>query len=539
MANVLAELFQNVASAIREKTGESGTMKPAEFPDKIRAIEAGGTGDLIPLTVTKNGKYYPSESFEFGKPFMFKTSYTQAELQMLAAMGTSSDGMSYLYEKGDSYLVVMFLGDIRVLVYTTSATEGCVYTEADISEMGLSAGWNTRSGNSYIAVTTPPSIIFDASGTLHITDMSAIGLLFNVQNCDGFSEVTVNVASGGSDPATLVPLHVAENGVYRPEDGTDGFSEVTVNVAGGGEGACEHAPLKVSKNGTYYPSTVDLKVGGTYTFRSSYSQAECKALYDLSDLKTDDGVYAHLWNGNGTIGIMYQYGLYVPYYSLEGYVWIPDAFASQIGSTEGWHQGADLTSMVKVDSTPTFTFTENYDLHVADISALKVLFDLPMLGGFSSVEVKVDRENDDTYAIHEFTFTAESKEQFVTWDIGQIPDIMIIASEKFPEIDSFVMGIMYSRAMRAKFGNTIKGTFQASIPTKVTEENGDVHYEPWYLTVGLDYAIEDELPETFYKQFGPPRKATTDGFWIGSSRETDCGLTVGKNYLVKAITGIT
>lgn len=42
MANVLGELFGNIAAAIREKTGDTATMKPAEFPDNIRAIETGG-----------------------------------------------------------------------------------------------------------------------------------------------------------------------------------------------------------------------------------------------------------------------------------------------------------------------------------------------------------------------------------------------------------------------------------------------------------------------------------------------------------------
>lgn len=42
MANVLGELFGDIASAIREKTGDTATMKPAEFPDKISAIEVGG-----------------------------------------------------------------------------------------------------------------------------------------------------------------------------------------------------------------------------------------------------------------------------------------------------------------------------------------------------------------------------------------------------------------------------------------------------------------------------------------------------------------
>lgn len=46
MANALGTLFQNIASAIRAKTGETGTMKPAEFPEKIAAIETGGGGDI-------------------------------------------------------------------------------------------------------------------------------------------------------------------------------------------------------------------------------------------------------------------------------------------------------------------------------------------------------------------------------------------------------------------------------------------------------------------------------------------------------------
>lgn len=39
MSNALGQLFGGIANAIREKTGETGTMKPAQFPDKIRSIE--------------------------------------------------------------------------------------------------------------------------------------------------------------------------------------------------------------------------------------------------------------------------------------------------------------------------------------------------------------------------------------------------------------------------------------------------------------------------------------------------------------------
>lgn len=47
MANVLGELFQKIADAIREQTGETGTMKPADFPGAILGIEAGSDITLI------------------------------------------------------------------------------------------------------------------------------------------------------------------------------------------------------------------------------------------------------------------------------------------------------------------------------------------------------------------------------------------------------------------------------------------------------------------------------------------------------------
>ena len=48
MANALKTLFTDIASAIREKTGEEGTMKPIDFPTKISEITGGGgSSDLV------------------------------------------------------------------------------------------------------------------------------------------------------------------------------------------------------------------------------------------------------------------------------------------------------------------------------------------------------------------------------------------------------------------------------------------------------------------------------------------------------------
>ena len=75
MANVLGTLFQNIADAIREKTGESGTLKPADFPAEILSIITGSdsSGDASsgessgtvsgatpkPMRY-KRGSFYPS-----------------------------------------------------------------------------------------------------------------------------------------------------------------------------------------------------------------------------------------------------------------------------------------------------------------------------------------------------------------------------------------------------------------------------------------------------------------------------------------------
>ena len=47
MANVLGELFGDIASAIREKTGDAEKMKPADFPEKI-----GGLANTSGVTAT-------------------------------------------------------------------------------------------------------------------------------------------------------------------------------------------------------------------------------------------------------------------------------------------------------------------------------------------------------------------------------------------------------------------------------------------------------------------------------------------------------
>jgi hypothetical protein len=45
MSNILGTLFGDIAGAIRDMTGDTATMKPTEFPEKILGISGGGSGD--------------------------------------------------------------------------------------------------------------------------------------------------------------------------------------------------------------------------------------------------------------------------------------------------------------------------------------------------------------------------------------------------------------------------------------------------------------------------------------------------------------
>lgn len=60
MANVLGDLFGSIASAIREKTGDTGTIKPSQFPDKIHSII---TKDVSSLPISYAiGDFKPNKS---------------------------------------------------------------------------------------------------------------------------------------------------------------------------------------------------------------------------------------------------------------------------------------------------------------------------------------------------------------------------------------------------------------------------------------------------------------------------------------------
>lgn len=59
--NNLTDFLTDVANAIREKDGSTGTINPQDFSDKIKAIPTGvdtSDGNIEPTTVLKGYKGY-------------------------------------------------------------------------------------------------------------------------------------------------------------------------------------------------------------------------------------------------------------------------------------------------------------------------------------------------------------------------------------------------------------------------------------------------------------------------------------------------
>jgi len=356
MANVLAELFQNTANAIREKTGETGTMKPADFPEKIRAIQTGGAeAELIPLTVTKNGTYcpadYPMETVEIGKTYAFKESYTQAELQALynASLFVESN-TAELVSNADEGVAIVDEGGIYIVKCRLSGIDYLYLPKEFIAAVGreMAEGWYMESDSTSVKNLTFP---LREDMTVYTNGLSALNPLFELKTYYGFSDVIVNVPPSASGKI-LIQADITKNGVYSP--------------------------------------TPDLKVGYTYTFKNEYAQAELKEFYDMSMSKqTNNGVeFAVLMlSPNNMVAII----SYSDFYGIGtgGGIWIPEEIATTMNYTKGWNEGADLTSLTPT-TTPVLTVEDGYELTFDGVlEDLNTLFELPLADGYSEVSVNV------------------------------------------------------------------------------------------------------------------------------------------------------
>ena len=104
MANALGTLFKDIANAIREKSGETSAMKPAEFPDKIAAIEGGGSGGgTLPVGAYWSESGLPQPNRYCQVRFVF-----QGELYAIAQNGGSNAATGNMYKLVDGTWTTLF-----------------------------------------------------------------------------------------------------------------------------------------------------------------------------------------------------------------------------------------------------------------------------------------------------------------------------------------------------------------------------------------------------------------------------------------------
>jgi hypothetical protein len=126
--NVLGTLFGKIADAIREKTGDNATMKPADFPEQIKNIEASNVIENVEVVVDfSNGDMtqsltegYSARSVTIKKPDNLKPEYIAKDVNIAGVIGThegggSAEGTATVtfcdYDGTKLYSRLVFIGD--------------------------------------------------------------------------------------------------------------------------------------------------------------------------------------------------------------------------------------------------------------------------------------------------------------------------------------------------------------------------------------------------------------------------------------------
>jgi hypothetical protein len=204
LVSVTESSLENIAAAIRNKTGSEDTYTPGQMEGAINGIHTADEVVLVQKSITANGTYNPA--------------------------GDSADGYSGVsVDVANSY---------------TLADNGKVVSNqqlvAQTSKQITQNGTHDTTANNSVVVEVPNSYSASDEGKV-VSGGALVGQTSRNVTVNGTydttnnNEVVVNVPTGGGG-GTLIQKTITQNGTYNAsDDNADGYSSVIVNVAGGSD----------------------------------------------------------------------------------------------------------------------------------------------------------------------------------------------------------------------------------------------------------------------------------------------------------------
>lgn len=303
----ITELFNDVATAINNKTGNTGTIPATEFADAIDNIHVLNGIDEI-ITPETPVAYYDArtaepkqlDSEDSGNYLMYVDS--GYGVTKTAYVGELESGAPYVY-KGDS------LEELDSGVYNVYNNSGIHVEPAD--ETSLNSG-------SYYKATSSDSIYYTGSNPLESADFSNYTGLYYADNAEvvnGSDMESVSVESGncyrynGNGDFSQVSIDHLSSGTYYFSAGVDTADASSSSALSEGLYYIEDSPETVSINsgyvyqynggkdfdelydGLYYingsggASSVSVESGCVYTYGGygNFTSLNCNALYRTYD----------------------------------------------------------------------------------------------------------------------------------------------------------------------------------------------------------------------------------------------------------------
>ena len=298
--------------------------------------------NLANIIVGENGIYEAVSDIELGKTYTFKNSYTDEELKMLFESGSINGTASIFIEDYDNN-TALIIADIGNGLYglqyglLTDRSWGFIYVTPSVAAMmGLSGnGWLYAS---ILENADTPTITIPTDASTLRVEPSSLAPFFGITLCDGYNKIIVDIP--------FAELTVTENGVYE--------------------------------------TASSMKLGGTYKFKDSYTDAELEYLfgrglldYNQSYLiaKYEESAFSiakESYNGVKRYGIYSNKAIYVGEKASESYT----------NGIPGWY-----TWDKEPCDAPIITLPTHESSLYASFSTLESIFVL--LNGYNKVVVDV------------------------------------------------------------------------------------------------------------------------------------------------------